>query len=67
MTNSKTLIQRIATAISTADGAETYGELHTNEAKAALEETVLWLKEKGFEKQGRYISFALELEQELNK
>jgi hypothetical protein len=67
MTDSKTLLQRIATAISTAPQGETYEDCRNNEAKAALEETVLWLKEKGFEKQGRYISFSLELEQELNK
>ena len=38
MTDSKTLIQRIATAISTSPQGETYEDCRNNEAKAALEE-----------------------------
>ena len=38
MTDTKTLLQRIATAISTAPQGETYEDCRNNEAKAALEE-----------------------------
>lgn len=40
----KTLLQRIATAISTAPQGETYEDCRNNEAKAVLEETVKWMK-----------------------
>ncbi len=36
----KTLIQRIATAISTAPQGETYEDCRNNEAKAVLEEVI---------------------------
>ena len=41
----KTLLQRIATAISTAPQGETYEDCRNNEAKAVLEETVKWMRE----------------------
>ena len=41
----KTLIQRIATAISTAPLGETYEECRNNEAKAAIIEIAKWLEE----------------------
>lgn len=41
----KTLLQRIATAISTAPQGETYEDCRNNEAKAALEEIALWVEE----------------------
>lgn len=41
----KTLLQRIATAISTAPQGETYEDCRNNEAKAALEETVKFMQE----------------------
>jgi hypothetical protein len=41
----KTLLQRIATAISTAPAGETYADTRNNEAKAALEEVLKCLKE----------------------
>jgi hypothetical protein len=40
----KTLLQRIATAISTAPQGETYEDCRNNEAKAALEEIVDWIE-----------------------
>jgi hypothetical protein len=46
MTDSKTLIQRIATAISTAPQGETYEECRNNEAKVALLELAEWIDEK---------------------
>jgi hypothetical protein len=45
MTDSKTLIQRIAMAISTAPQGETYADYRNNEAKAALEEIADWMEE----------------------
>jgi formylmethanofuran:tetrahydromethanopterin formyltransferase len=45
MTDSKTLLQRIATAISTAPQGETYEDCRNNEAKAVLEETVKFMRE----------------------
>ncbi len=44
MTNTKTLLQRIATAISTAPQGETYEDCRNNEAKAVLEEIVDWIE-----------------------
>jgi hypothetical protein len=44
MTDSKTLLQRIATAISTAPQGETYEDCRNNEAKAALEEIADWIE-----------------------
>jgi len=44
MTDTKTLLQRIATAISTAPQGETYEDCRNNEAKAALEEIVDWIE-----------------------
>ncbi len=41
----KTLIQRIATAISTAPQGETYEDCRNNEAKAVLEEIANWMDE----------------------
>ena len=41
----KTLLQRIATAISTAPQGETYEDCHNNEAKAAILEVAKWLEE----------------------
>ena len=46
MTNTKTLLQRIATAISTAPQGETYEDCRNNEAKATLLEIADWLEEK---------------------
>jgi hypothetical protein len=46
MTNTKTLIQRIATAISTAPQGETYEECRNNEAKATLEEIADWIEDR---------------------
>ena len=43
----KTLLQRIATAISTAPQGETYEDCRNNEAKAALLEVAKWLEEDG--------------------
>lgn len=40
----KTLLQRIATAISTAPQGETYEDCRNNEAKAALEEIADWIE-----------------------
>jgi hypothetical protein len=40
----KTLIQRIATAISTAPQGETYEDCRNNEAKAVLEEIADWIE-----------------------
>jgi hypothetical protein len=42
----KTLLQRIATAISTAPQGETYEDCRNNEAKAVLEEIADWIDEK---------------------
>ncbi len=44
MTNTKTLLQRIATAISTAPQGETYEECRNNEARATLEEIADWIE-----------------------
>jgi uncharacterized protein YchJ len=44
MTNTKPLLQRIATAISTAPQGETYEDCRNNEAKAALEEIAKWIE-----------------------
>jgi hypothetical protein len=44
MTDAKTLIKHIATAISTAPQGETYEECRNNEAKAALEETIKFMR-----------------------
>jgi hypothetical protein len=44
MTNTKSLLQRIATAISTAPQGETYEDCRNNEAKAALLEITDWLE-----------------------
>jgi hypothetical protein len=41
----KTLLQRIATAISTAPQGETYEDCRNNEAKAALLEITDWLEQ----------------------
>ena len=41
----KTLLQRIATAISTAPQGETYEDCRNNEAKAVLLEVAKWLEE----------------------
>jgi hypothetical protein len=46
MTDSKTLLQRIATAISTAPQGETYEDCRNNEAKATLLEIADWLEEE---------------------
>ena len=46
MTNTKTLLQRIATAISTAPQGETYEDCRNNEAKAVLEEIAGWIDVK---------------------
>jgi hypothetical protein len=46
MTDTKTLLQRIATAISTAPQGETYKDCRNNEAKAVLEEIADWLEEE---------------------
>ena len=43
----KTLLQRIATAISTAPLGETYENRRNNEAKAAILEIAKWLEEDG--------------------
>lgn len=40
----KTLLQRIATAISTAPQGKTYEDCRNNEAKAALEEIADWIE-----------------------
>ena len=45
MTSTKTLLQRIATAISTAPQGETYEDCRNNEAKAAILEVAKWLEE----------------------
>jgi hypothetical protein len=45
MTNTKTLIQRIATAISTAPQGETYEDCRNNEAKAVLDEIADWIED----------------------
>ena len=42
----KTLLQRIATAISTAPQGETYEDCRNNEAKATLLEIADWLEEE---------------------
>ena len=42
----KTLLQRIATAISTAPQGETYEDCRNNEAKAVLEKIADWIDEK---------------------
>lgn len=45
MTETKTLLQRVATAISTAPTGETYEDCRNNEAKAVLEEIANYLDE----------------------
>jgi len=45
MTETKTLLQRVATAISTAPIGETYEDRRNNEAKAVLEEIANYLDE----------------------
>jgi hypothetical protein len=45
MTDTKSLLQRIATAISTAPQGETYEDCRNNEAKAALLEITDWLEQ----------------------
>lgn len=45
MTETKTLLQRIATAISTAPQGETYEDCRNNEAKAVIEEIADWMDE----------------------
>jgi predicted RNase H-like HicB family nuclease len=40
MTDTKSLLQRISTAISTAPQGETYEDCRNNEAKAVLEEVI---------------------------
>lgn len=40
----KTLLQRIATAISTAPQGETYEDCRNNEAKAVIEEIADWIE-----------------------
>jgi hypothetical protein len=44
MTDTKSLLQRIATAISTAPQGETYEDCRNNEAKATLLEITDWLE-----------------------
>ena len=59
----KTLLQRIATAISTAPQGETYEDCRNNEAKVVLEEIASWVE-------GTYNSSfvtAVELRREANK
>jgi hypothetical protein len=45
MTDTKILLQRISTAISTAPQGETYEDCRNNEAKAALLEITDWLEQ----------------------
>jgi len=45
MSDTKTLLQRIATAISTAPQGETYEDCRNNEAKAVLEEVANWIED----------------------
>ena len=45
MTDTKSLLQRVATAISTAPTGETYEDCRNNEAKAVLEEIANYLDE----------------------
>jgi len=45
MTNTKTLLQRLATAISTAPQGETYADCRNNEAKAVLDEIADWIED----------------------
>ena len=63
MTDSKTLIQRIATAISTAPQGETYEDCRNNEAKAALEEIADWIENDS----NWYYLTPSQLRQEANK
>lgn len=44
MTDTKTLLQRIATAISTASQGETYEDCRNNKAKAVLEKIADWIE-----------------------
>ena len=45
MNDTKTLIQRVATAISTAEQGETYEECRMNEANATIQEIASWIEE----------------------
>ena len=63
MTDSKTLIQRIATAISTAPQGETYEDCRNNEAKAVLEEIADWIENDS----NWYYLTPSQLRQEANK
>jgi hypothetical protein len=63
MTDSKTLIQRIATAISTAPQGETYEDCRNNEAKAALLELAEWIENDS----NWYYLTPSQLRQEANK
>jgi hypothetical protein len=47
MTGTKTLLQRLATAISTAPTGETYEDCRNNEAKAVLKEISTYFREAG--------------------
>ena len=62
-TMTKTLIQRIATAISTAPQGETYEDCRNNEAKAALEEIADWIENDS----NWYYLTPSQLRQEANK
>lgn len=63
MTDSKTLLQRLATAISTAPQGETYEDCRNNEAKATLEEIASWVEETY---NSSFVT-AVELRREANK
>jgi hypothetical protein len=45
MSDTKTLLQHIATAISTAPQGETYADCRNNEAKAVLDEIADWIED----------------------
>ena len=60
----KTLLQRTATAISTAPQGETYEDCRNNEAKAAISEVAKWLKEN---KPRTGVRCAFMLEQQVEK
>ncbi len=65
---SKTLLQRIATAISTAPQGETYEDCRNNEAKAVLEEISKWMKVVYFKNPNHDIDDILDLlKREANK
>jgi hypothetical protein len=65
----KTLLQRIATAISTAPQGETYEDCRNNEAKAVLEEIASWVEDASWVEETYNSSFvtAVELRQEAKK